>query len=96
MEYLLEVFKRSCFKRSIFSKEVFVIKDEGLQRFCDINLQLLNQYTRGNQVPFMAKQLSKEIMKRARLFKIFLRNGMEENKIFYNRQRNYSVSLAKI
>ena len=60
------------------------------------NPQLLNQYTRDNQVPFMAKQLSKEIMKRGRLFKIFPRNGMEENNFFYNRQRNYSVSLAKI
>ena len=84
------------FSKEVVSKEVFVNKDEGLQRFCDINLQLLNQYTGGNQVPFMAKQLSKEIMKRARLFKIFLRNGMEENNFFYNRQRNYSVSLAKI
>ena len=46
------------------------------------NLQVLNQYTLGNQMPFMAKELSKVIMKRARLVKIFLRNGMEENKFF--------------
>ena len=59
------------------------------------NLQVLNQYTLGNQMPFIAKELSKEIMKRARLVKIFLRNGMAENKIFCNRQRNYSVSLLQ-
>ena len=39
--------------------------------FCDINLQLLNQcapqkikHIPGNQMPFMTKQISKEIMKR--------------------------------
>ena len=40
----------------------------------------------------MTKQLSKEIMKRLRLRNNFLRNRTEENKILYNRQRNYCVS----
>ena len=43
---------------------------------------------------FMTKQLSKEIMKRSRL-RNNLRNRTEENKILYNRQRNYSVSLLR-
>ena len=84
------------------SKEVFVNNDEGLQRFCDINFQVLNQHApqkikhvRGNQMPFMTKQLSKEIMKRSRLRNNFLRNRTEENKILYNRQRNYCVSLLR-
>ena len=70
------------------SKEVFVNTNEGLQRFCE-----KIKYVRGNQMPFMAKQLSKEIMKRSRLCNNFLRNRTEENKILYNNQRNYCVSL---
>ena len=52
-------------------------------------------YVRGNQMPFKTKQLSKEIMKRSRLRKNFLINRTEENKILYNRQRNYYVSLLR-
>ena len=52
-------------------------------------------YVRGNQMPFKTKQLSKEIMKRSRLRKNFLINRTEENKILYNRQRNYCTSLLR-
>ena len=41
----------------------------------------------------MTEKLFKEIMKRSKLRNIFLRNRTEVNKIFYNRQRNYCVSL---
>ena len=92
---------RECLLEKL-SKEIFENNDEGLQRFCDINLQVLNQhapqkikYVRGNQMPFMTKQLSKEIMKRSRLRNNFLRNRTEENKILYNRQRNCCVSLLR-
>ena len=92
---------RECLLEKL-SKEIFENNDEGLQRFCDINLQVLNQrapqkikYVRGNQMPFMTKQLSKEIMKRSRLPNNFLRNRTEENKILYNRQKNYCVSLLR-
>ena len=44
---------------------------------------------------FMTKQLSKKIMKRSRFRKNFLRNRTEENKIHYNRHRNYCVSLLR-
>ena len=37
-------------------------------------------------MPFMTKQLSKEIMKRSRLRNNFLRNRTEINKILYNKQ----------
>ena len=43
----------------------------------------------------MTKQLSKEIMKRSRLHSNFLRNKTEENKILYNRQMNYCVSILQ-
>ena len=46
-------------------------------------------------MPFMTKQLSKEIMKRSRLRNNFLRNRTEENEILCNRQRNYCVSLLR-
>ena len=71
---------RECLLEKL-SKEIFENNDEGLQRFCDINLQVLNQhapqkikYVRGNQMPFMTKHLSKEIMKRSKLRNNFLRN----------------------
>ena len=95
-----EAFRQCLLKK--LSKEVFVNNDEGLQRFCNINLQVLNQhasqkikYVRGNQMPFMTKQLSKEVMKRSRLRNNFLRSRTEENKILYNRQRNYCVPLSQ-
>ena len=43
----------------------------------------------------MIKQFFKEIMKRSRHSKSFLKNRTEENKIIYNRQRNYCVSLLR-
>ena len=47
-------------------KEVIVNNDDGLQRFCDININILNKrkLARGNQMPFIAKDLSKAIIKR--------------------------------
>ena len=83
------------------SKEIFVNNDDGLQRFCDIKLQLRNQhvpqkikYVWGNQMPFHDKTTlwrNEEI----RLRYNFMRNRTEKNKIVYDRQRNYSVSLLR-
>ena len=74
-------------------------KYEELQRFCEIKL---NQhapkkikYVRGNEIPFLAKQLSKEIMKRSRLRNNCLINTTEGNKILYNKQRNYCPFLRE-
>ena len=41
------------------------------------------KYIRGNRLPFMNKELSKEIMYRKRFRKIFLRNRSDENKRKY-------------
>ena len=56
------------------SNEIFVNNDDGLQKFCKITMDTLNsfapikkKYARGNQMPFMTKNLSKEIMTRSRL-----------------------------
>ena len=83
-------------------KEVIVNNDDGLQRFCDININILNRHAprkrklaRGNQMPFITKDLSKAIMKRSRLRNNFLKNKTEQNKTLYTKQRNYCVSLLK-
>ena len=97
--FLNEAFRKCLLEK--LSKEVFVNNDDRLQKFCDINLQVLhqhttprNKYVRGNQILLMVKQHSKEIMKRPRLRNNFLRNRTGENKILYNRQMNYGVSLS--
>ena len=54
------------------------------------------KYIRGNHLPFMNKELSKEIMRRTRLWNNFLRNRSEEIKRKYSKQRNYSVSLLNV
>ena len=53
------------------------------------------KYIRGNHLPFMNKELSKEIMRTTRLWNNFLRNRSDENKRKYSKQRNYCVSLLR-
>ena len=84
------------------SKEEFINNDDGLQRFCNINLEVLNQhapqnkkYVRDNQMLFMRKQLSKKLMKRSRICNSFLRNRAEDNRIISDRQRNCCLSLLQ-
>ena len=83
------------------SKENFINNDDGFQRFCDTSLNALNKHApykkkhaRGNQMPFLNKDLSKAIMTRIKL-NIFLQNKSEENKIRYTKQRNFCVSLLR-
>ena len=49
------------------SKEIFVDNDEGLQRFCEININILNRHAPrkrkhawGNQMPFIQKISQKQ------------------------------------
>ena len=69
-----------------FSKEVFVNNDDGLEKFCKTTMDTLNsfspiktKYARGNQIPFMTKNLFKEIMTRWRLRNIYSKHKTEEN-----------------
>ena len=71
------------------SKEEFINNDDGLQRFCNINLEVLNQhapqnkkYVRDNQMLFMRKQLSKKLMNRSRICNNFLRNIGKEITVY--------------
>ena len=53
------------------------------------------KYIRGNNKSFMSKAYSKAIMHRTRLRNKFLKNPTDSNKVLYNRQRNYCVSLLR-
>ena len=53
------------------------------------------KFIRGNQAPFWNRELSKEVMKRTRLRKKFLKYKTIEYQEEYNKQRNYCVSLLR-
>ena len=50
---------------------------------------------RGNNKPFMTKTFSKAIMQRTRFRNKFLKNPTDQNKLIYNKQRNFCVSLLR-
>ena len=84
------------------SNEVYVNNDNGLERFCITAIDTLNKialikkkYARGNQMSFMTKELSKEIMLRSRLRNKFLIDKTDENRFLYTQQRNKCVALLK-
>ena len=95
-----EVFKESLLK-TIF-QQTFVNNDYGFEKFCSITLKTLDKYAlckakraRGNQMPFIAKDLSRNIMKRSQLYNKCLKNNNEENRKLYTKQRNYCISLLR-
>ena len=51
------------------------------------------KHTRGNQSPFMNKDIHKAIMTRARLRSRFLKEPTSINRLAYKKQRNYCLSL---
>ena len=84
------------------SNEVFVNNDDGLQKFCKTTMDTLNsfapikkKYARGNQMSFMTKNLSKEIMTKSRLRNKYLKHKTEENRLLYTQQRNKCVFLLR-
>ena len=84
------------------SNEVFVNNDDGLQKLCKMTMDTLNsfspiknKYARGNQMPFMTKNLYKEIMTRSRLRNKYLKHKTEENLLLYTQQRKKYVSLLR-
>ena len=88
-------FSNEAYRESLLhelSKEVFINNDDGLQRFCNISINISNRHVprkkklaRGNQMPFITKDLSKTIMKRLRLHNNFLKNRTGRKKILYTR-----------
>ena len=53
------------------------------------------KYIRGNNKPFTTKAYSKAIMQRTRFRNKFLKNPKDQNKLLYNKQRNYCVALLR-
>ena len=61
----------------------------------NIHAPMKEKLIRANYSPFMNKTLSKAFMNRSRLKNRFLKNPNEENKLKYNKQRNYCVNLLR-
>ena len=95
-----EVFRENLLGK--LSQQTFGNNDYGLEKLCNITLKTLDTYAlrkakhaRGNQMLFMTKDLSKNVMKRSRLRNKYLKDNNEENRKRYARQRNYCVSLLR-
>ena len=61
----------------------------------DRHAPLKSETIRGNQAPFMTKELSKAIMTRSRLRNIYNHNKTAENWELFRRQRNLCVTLRR-
>ena len=53
------------------------------------------RYIRGNDQPFMTKELRKAHMKRTRLLNKYRKNKNKENEMAYKKQRNMCTKLLK-
>lgn len=53
------------------------------------------KFLRGNNSPFMNKELSKAIMERSRLRNKYLNDRREERRKQYNKQRNFCVGFLR-
>ena len=82
------------------SQNIDYIKNPEL--FFEICQKVLNhhatrkkKYIRGNNKPFMTKALSKAIKQRTCFRNKFLKNPTTENRLIYNWQRNFCLSLVR-
>ena len=98
--FLNEVFRENLLKK--LSQQECVDNDYGFENVYNITLKTLDKYAsrktkhvRGNKMPFMTNDLSKDIMKRPRLRNKYLKNNNEENRKLYTKQRNYCVFLLR-
>ena len=60
----------------------------------DEAIQRLKWYVRANQAPFINKKINKEIMKRSRLRNKFLDKKSDIDRMTFNKQRKFCVSLV--
>ena len=85
------------------SSEELVHGNKGLQLFCKVCIETLNnfalikqKYTWENQIPFMTKELSKEILTRSGLRNNFLKkNRTEDKKLQNTKRRNKYACLLR-
>ena len=61
----------------------------------NLHAPMKKKFIRGNNAPFMNKTLSQAFMHRSKLKNKFNKNPTDQNKVSYNKQRNYCVSLLK-
>ena len=94
-----------------FSNEAFMHKlESALPRFSQILFEtfkstvddilqkhapIKKRYVRANQASFMNSKIHKEVMRRTRLRNKFIDSKTEADRIAYNKQRNYCVSLIR-
>ena len=100
-----ESFSNKKFKSCLVNelrKEDFVHNNKGFECFFDISVTVLNKhalwknkFARANEMLFMTKDLSKEIIERLRLRNEFLKNKSPENRMLHKQQRNYCASLLR-
>ena len=96
-------YDNNMFRVSLFNElSKLNIEAIDLNKFIPVCIDTLNnhapskkKYIRGNHLPFMNKELLKEIMHRTRLRNNFLWNRSDKNKRKYSKQRNYCVSLLR-
>ena len=98
-------FSNEYYRKCLFNelkRETFLNNDQGFKKFCDMSIKLLDmhapikkKYKRGNQMPCIAKDLSKAITKRSKLRINYLKNKTDANIMLYKKQRNYCVSLLR-
>ena len=81
--------------RQTFSSEMLESFLSICKNVVDKHAPLKKKYVRGNQAPFMNKELSKAFMIRSRLRNCYLKNKTINNQIAYKKQRNYCVGLLK-
>ena len=74
-------------KFDLFKSTVFRIFDD--------HAKLKKKYVRANQAPFINKRVKKEIMKRSRLRNKFFKTKNEIDRLNYNKQRNFCLSLIR-
>ena len=81
-----------------YSKDANVVYNDFCSRFrkvLDRHASLKSKFIRGNQAPFMTKELSKGIMTRSKLKNKFNRHKTKANWTAYKIQRNKCVQLRK-
>ena len=69
--------------------------NETIFNIFDKNAPITEKYLRANEAPFMTKELHREIMKRSRLGNNFLKTKSQENRLKYNKQRNFCKKLLR-
>ena len=96
-------YDNNIFPVSLFNESLKLSTDAiDLKRFVTVCIDTLNnhaprrkKYVRDNHLPFMNKDLSKQIMHRTRLRNNFSRNISDENKRTYSKQRKLCVLLLR-